>query len=68
MYRTQKYGFKTRYFDIQHDCFYDGYWQHEEYFKDIRSVILKAFTFPILKDKNLEIWKVVQKVIVLLFM
>lgn len=48
-------------FDIQHDCFYDGYWQHEEYFKDIRSVILKAFTFPILKDKNLEIWKVVQK-------
>ena len=39
-------------FDIQHDCFYDGYWQHEEYFHDIKDDILAAFKFQEFKDKR----------------
>ena len=35
--------------------YYDGYWQHEEYFKQIREELLDIFRFPILKDeKNLH--------------
>ena len=28
------------------DLYYDGYWQHEEYFKHIREEILSTYTFP----------------------
>lgn len=33
-------------------AYYDGYWQSEDYFKDIRNDILKAFTFPAFDEKN----------------
>ena len=35
--------------------YYDGYWQHEDYFKDVRDVILKTFNFPVFTDeRNLQ--------------
>ena len=32
--------------------YYDGYWQHEEYFKSLRQDILKTFRFPKLQDER----------------
>jgi len=34
------------------DTYYDGYWQHEEYFNDIRDVILQTFRFPAFADEQ----------------
>ena len=34
------------------DTYYDGYWQHEEYFVAIREDILQTFTFPAFEDKQ----------------
>ena len=34
------------------DAYLCGYWQSEKYFKDIREVILKEFTFPIQAVKS----------------
>ena len=31
-------------FERTGDCLYDGYWQHHEYFKECRNVILKEFS------------------------
>lgn len=40
--------------------FYDGYWQNEKYFIQVREMILKAFTFPAFSDvKNLELANVI---------
>lgn len=30
--------------------YYDGYWQHEEYFEDVRESIYKVFSFPAVTD------------------
>jgi len=39
--------------DVSDNCYYDGYWQHDEYFREYRDVILNAFSFPALEgDKN----------------
>ena len=32
--------------------YYDGYWQHEEYFKHIREEILSTYTFPAFDDER----------------
>ena len=34
------------------DTYYDGYWQHEEYFRDIRPQILDVFRFPDFTDEQ----------------
>ena len=34
----------------QGDTYYDGYWQHEEYFREIREQLLTLFRFPELTD------------------
>ena len=36
----------------QTDTYYDGYWQHEEYFKDIREELLSVYTFPPFEDER----------------
>ena len=37
------------------DTYYDGYWQHEEYFRDIREELLSLFRFPELTgEQNLH--------------
>lgn len=42
-------------------AYYLGYWQTEKYFKNIRSFILKTFTFPPveLNSKNDEIFRII---------
>lgn len=32
--------------------FYDGYWQNEKWFRDIRTIILETFKFPRFVDKR----------------
>lgn len=40
------------------DTYYDGYWQHEEYFKEIRQTLLEVYRFPEFKDeRNSELAK-----------
>lgn len=39
------------------NCFFDGYWQNEDYFKDMRVDILRKFTFANIDQKNNEIAK-----------
>lgn len=40
------------------DTYYDGYWQHEEYFKDIRKDLLALYRFPDFKEeRNRELAK-----------
>ena len=35
--------------------YYDGYWQHEEYFKDMREELQELYTFPTFEDsQNIE--------------
>ena len=36
------------------DTYYDGYWQHEDYFRDVRETILQTFRFPELDSRNRE--------------
>lgn len=45
----------------QGNCYYDGYWQHEEYFYGVKEAIWKAFSFPEMTDKrNTEIMQRLQ--------
>ncbi len=47
--------YKPEIFQLKHG-YVDGYWQSEKYFCDIRSIILKDFTFPPVNDsKNREL-------------
>lgn len=36
----------------QGSTYYDGYWQHEEYFKDIREDLLEIYAFPAFEDEQ----------------
>lgn len=42
----------TSILSLDGDFYYDGYWQSEEYFKDIRDSILKEFAFPPFDERN----------------
>ncbi len=43
-------------FDDDRDLYYDGYWQHEFYFKHLAEQMRHIYTFPKLKDdKNLQV-------------
>ncbi len=42
----------TSMLSLSGDFYYDGYWQSEEYFKDIRDCILKEFAFPPFDERN----------------
>ena len=50
------FHFDPEIFDVSNDCYIDGYWNTEKYFKDIRPTILKDFSnkAPI-SGKNKEI-------------
>ena len=42
------------------DGYYDGYWQHEEYFEAIRNQLLETFRFSPIRDKqNLQVAQLV---------
>ena len=36
----------------ENDTYYDGYWQHEDYFKAIRGELLKIYRFPAFEDER----------------
>ena len=46
------YAFEPTVLTCEGNTYYDGYWQHEDYFIRIRESILKAFTFPIFEDRR----------------
>ena len=46
------YTFEPTALTREGDTYYDGYWQHEEYFIAIREDILKTFTFPTFEDQR----------------
>ena len=46
------YAFEPTALTHEGDVYYDGYWQHEEYFIDIREDILRTFTFPAFEDER----------------
>ena len=39
-------------YEIKNDCYYEGSWQNEQYFKDINENIRKAFSFKIEFDSH----------------
>lgn len=45
-------SYKQQVFCRKESCYYDGYWQNEQYFKEIREHVLKAFTFPSFDIEN----------------
>ena len=46
------YAFEPTALTRQDNVYYDGYWQHEDYFIDIREAILQAFAFPTFRDER----------------
>lgn len=44
------YAFMPTALTRETDTYYDGYWQHEEYFLDIREDLLQTFRFPAFDD------------------
>lgn len=51
IYRDSIESFQPEVLEME-DVYLCGYWQSEKYFKDIRELILKEFTFPIQAVKN----------------
>lgn len=51
IYRDSIESFQPEVLEME-DAYLCGYWQSEKYFKDIREVILKEFTFPIQAVKS----------------
>lgn len=44
----------TKLLTLDLPLYYDGYWQSEDYFKDIRAKILEEFQFPAFTGRNAE--------------
>ena len=54
------YAFEPTALTRESNTYYDGYWQHEEYFLSIREDILRTYTFPAFEDRrNLDTANVV---------
>lgn len=49
--------FENRVFTKGKSCYYDGYWQNERYFKDIRDTILKVFEPKVINPQSAELAK-----------
>jgi len=43
-FKERRFHFDETVFDVSEDCYLEGYWQTEKYFKDIEDVIRKEFT------------------------
>ena len=46
------YAFEPTAMTRKGDTYYDGYWQHEEYFLDYREEMLRTYTFPAFEDER----------------
>lgn len=45
---------------LDKNCYYDGYWQNEKYFENIKDEIIKTFKFPELDQENMQLGKQLQ--------
>lgn len=55
MFKEQVFGhYYADVLERQGDCYYDGYWQNEKYFSDIRTELLKTFVPTDIDEKNAE--------------
>ena len=54
-YRQKNYNeYYPEVFSLKEDTYFEGYWQHHQYFDGIQNVLRQTFQFPIPNDKN---WK-----------
>jgi hypothetical protein len=54
-FQEQQFHFDKKVFDISNDCYLEGWWQTEKYFKDIEDTIRKEIVVKIpLSGKNSE--------------
>lgn len=42
-------------FTKTNSCYYDGYWQNERYFSDIRQEVIRAFTLRNIDERNMQV-------------
>jgi hypothetical protein len=47
--------FEPEFLESSNYQYFDGYWQTEDYFVDVRDVILEKFTFPKMDERNFAI-------------
>lgn len=52
--------FTTSVFTQNDNCYYDGYWQNERYFKNIRNKVLATFCPITVSEKNIEYGKLLK--------
>lgn len=52
--------FTTSVFTQNGNCYYDGYWQNERYFKNIRNKVLATFCPITVSEKNIEYGKLLK--------
>lgn len=54
-YRQENdYVFYPEVFNMMHDCYFEGYWQHYRYFEGMQDVLRNTFQFPTPNDNNLK--------------
>jgi hypothetical protein len=60
-FAERQFHFDEEVFDVSDDCYLDGFWQTEKYFKDIKEIIWKECIVknPIM-GKNAEVMKKIQ--------
>jgi hypothetical protein len=60
-FQERQFHFDEKVFDVSDDCYLDGYWQTEKYFKDIEEILRKELVVksPI-GGKDAEIMKIIQ--------
>lgn len=53
MFKEQVFGrFYNEVFDLSRNCYYEGYWQNENYFSDMRNELIRIFTPTTIDDRN----------------
>jgi hypothetical protein len=58
--RESQYGFDSKFFSIPPHAYLEGYWQSEDYFKEIEETIRKDFTFKEpLDEKGSEMARII---------
>lgn len=54
-FETLQIPFDRNEVERKDSVYYDGYWQDDNYFKDIKEIVLKSFRFPKLDERNHEL-------------
>ncbi|MFA6177946.1 MAG: alpha-1,2-fucosyltransferase [Candidatus Paceibacterota bacterium] len=62
-FQERKFHFDEKVFDVSSDCYFEGWWQTEKYFKNIEEIIRKEIVVKIpLSGKNAETAKNISSV------